>query len=95
MNNLVSLDELYKVIKKKGLDKYITSYGYSNRKGKKYYVILRDGLKPIHFGAIEYQDYLIHKDPIRRANFRKRFKALYEKNKNNLQSPIFWSWLLW
>lgn len=92
--NLIALDELYKIIKNKGLDKYIISYGYSKRKGKKYHVILRDTLKPVHFGALDYEDYLIHKDPIRRENFRKRFKALYEKNKNNPSSPIFWSYLI-
>ena len=90
--NLITLDELYKIIKNKGLDKYIISYGYSKRKGKKYYVILRDGLKPVHFGALDYESYEVHKDPIRRENFRKRFKALYEKIKNNPLSPLFWSW---
>jgi len=93
--NLISLDELYKIIKSKELDNKIISFGYSKRKGKKYYVILRENLKPVHFGAIDYEDFLIHKDPIRREKFRKRFRTLYEKNKYNPRSSIFWSWLLW
>lgn len=95
MSNLVSLEVLYKIIKMKGLDKYINSYGYSKKKDKKYYIILKDG-KAVHFGSLKYQDYLIHRDDERRSRFRSRFKSLYELNKNNLNSPIFWSWsILW
>lgn len=93
--NLISLDELFNIIKKKKLDKYITSYGYSKKKDKKYYVILNNG-NVIHFGNINYEDYLIHNDNKRRQLFRKRFKLLYEKNKDNVNSSLFWSWnLLW
>lgn len=94
--NLISLDELYKIIKLKELDNKIISFGYSKRKGKKYYVILRENLKPIHFGAINYEDHTIHHNNERRDNFRKRFRSLYEKNKYNPRSAIYWSWnLLW
>jgi hypothetical protein len=94
-NNLVSLDILYKIIKMKGLNKYINSYGYSKKKDKKYYIILKNG-NVIHFGSLKYEDYLIHKDKDRLNRFRSRFKSLYETNKNNLNSPIFWSWnILW
>jgi hypothetical protein len=105
-NNLVSLDILYKIIKMKGLNKYINSYGYSKKKDKKYYIILKNGKgealasgtsgNVIHFGSLKYEDYLIHKDKDRLNRFRSRFKSLYETNKNNLNSPIFWSWnILW
>lgn len=94
--NLISLNELYNVIKKKDLDKFISSYGYSKRRGKKYFVILKFTNKPVHFGAINYEDFLIHKDVLRQDKFKKRFKSLYLKNKDNVNSPIFWSYnLLW
>lgn len=93
--NLVPLEDLYKVIKEKDLNNYISSYGYSKRKFKKYYVVLKDD-KVVHFGDTRYEDYLIHNDIDRRNKFRTRFKKLYEKNKSNLNAPIFWSWnLIW
>jgi hypothetical protein len=93
--NLVSLDELYKIIKIEGLNKYINSYGYSKKKDKKYYVILKDNTV-IHFGNLNYEDYLLNGSEEKRYRFRSRFRSLYEKNKNNLYSPILWSWrVLW
>lgn len=93
--NLVSLDELYKIIKIEGLNKYINSYGYSKKKDKKYFVTLKDNTV-INYGNINYEDYLIHGDEERRNRFRSRFRSLYNKNKNNIYSPIFWTWnILW
>ena len=93
--NLIPLEDLYKVIKEKDLNNYISSYGYSKRKNKKYYVILKDD-KVVHFGDIRYSDYLTNKDNNKRSNFRTRFKKLYEKNKSNLNAPIYWSFnILW
>ena len=52
--------------------------------------------KKINFGDIRYQDWLSHKDKERRARFRARFNKLYEKNKLNYNTPIFWAYnLLW
>jgi hypothetical protein len=53
--NLIPLEDLYKIIKNKDLDKYISSYGYSKRKNKKYYVVNTDN-NIIHFGALNYED---------------------------------------
>ena len=93
--NLVPLDELQKIIKFTGLNKYINSFGYSKRKDKKYYVKTIDN-NIVHFGAIQFEDYLIHTDINRLNNFQDRFRKIYEKNKNNINSPLFWSWnLLW
>jgi hypothetical protein len=93
--NLVSLDILFKVIKDNKLNDVISSYGYSKRKNKKYYVILKDD-SVVHFGDKRYEDYLIHKNNNRRSKFRTRFKKLYEKNKSNLNAPIYWSFnILW
>lgn len=78
----------------------------SKRNDKKYDVILPNG-KIISFGQIGYEQYkdstplklysdLDHNDERRRDNFRKRFYKLYEKNKLNVESPIFWAWnYLW
>lgn len=59
----------------------------------------------VSFGAKPYGQYkdllghykeLDNKDEQKRINFRKRFNKLYEKNKNNILSGIFWSWrYLW
>ena len=68
-NNLVSLDRLKKLIKEKGLNKYIKEIGYSKVKDKKYYVITIDN-KKVNFGSLKYQDYLTHHDEERRKRFR-------------------------
>lgn len=91
--NLVSLNKLYDVARSKNIDKYIKKLDYSDKPDKKYYVINTNN-KKIHFGSSEYEDYLIHNDKIRRDNFRSRFKKLFEKNKNNIDSGIYWSYLL-
>ena len=93
--NLVDLNIIKNIIQNKGLDKYIKQIGYSNNKNKKYYVILKNG-KIIDYGNINYQDYIIHQDDKRRDNFKKRFHKLYMKNKDNIESPLFWSYnILW
>jgi hypothetical protein len=64
----------------------------SKNKKKKYDVILPNG-KVVSFGSISHLDHL---DEKRRNNFKNRFRKLYEKNKLNVESPIFWSWwCLW
>jgi hypothetical protein len=93
--NLVTLDELQKIIKLKKLDKYIKEIGYSKRKDKKYFIKNIDN-KIVHFGNINFEDFLIHGDQNRLSNFQDRFRKIYEKNKNNINSPLFYSWnLLW
>ena len=94
-SNLISLDKLKKIVKSKGLDKYINEIGYSSALNKKYYVKTIDN-KKVNFGYNKMADYLIHKDKERRDRFRARFKGLYEKFKNNYNKPIFWAYnLLW
>ena len=68
-NNLVSLDRLKKLIKEKGLNKYIKEIGYSKAKNKKYCIITIDN-KRGNFGDIRYQDFLQHHDEERRKRFR-------------------------
>ena len=50
-SNLVSIGKLKRVIKEKGLMKFVKDVGYSNAKGKKYYVITIDN-KKVNFGNI-------------------------------------------
>ena len=74
---------------------YLTFLNELRNKDKKYYVILKNG-KIIHYGNINYQDYLIHQDDKRRDNFKKRFYKQYIKIKDNIESPLYWSYnILW
>jgi len=74
--NLVSLTVLKKVIKDKELDKYIKKVEYA-KDNKHKYIITNINDKKIKIGNILYEDYLIHNNPIRRENFRKRFYKMY------------------
>ena len=94
-SNLVSIDKLKKVIKEKGLMKYVKDLGYSKAKGKKYYIKTIDD-KTVNFGSLDYQDFLTHKDKYRRDRFRLRFNKLYNKFSENYNKPIFWAYrILW
>ena len=70
----------------------------SQRAGKKWAVLYQG--KYIHFGATGYEDFTEHKDPARRANYRRRHGAIKLKDGRLAytvkSSPSFWSWeLLW
>lgn len=68
------------------------------RQKKKWAVLYRGSW--IHFGATGFEDFTQHRDPIRRANYRRRHGAirladgrLAHKVKT---SPAYWAWtLLW
>ena len=56
--------------------------------------------KWIHFGALGYDDYTTHHDPVRRAAYRKRHCAILLLNGlpayKDKKQAAFWSWhLLW
>jgi hypothetical protein len=94
-NNLVSIEKLKSVAKQKNIYKYIKEIGYSKAKNKKYYIITIDN-KRVNFGYSKMEDYLIHRDKIRRERFLKRFEKLFNKFKNDYNRPIFWTvYLLW
>ena len=70
-----------------------------SRRATKKWAVLYEG-KWIHFGAAGYEDYTQHKDPARRANYRRRHGAIRLKDGRLAYtvptSPAFWSWeLLW
>ena len=71
----------------------------SNRLHKKYFVVLPSGQK-IHFGDNRYDDFTIHKDPIRRSRYRARASQIKDKYGRPTYllktSPNYWSYnLLW
>ena len=68
------------------------------RKGKKWAVLYRG--EYIHFGAVNYEDYTTHRDPVRRASYTRRHRAILLRDGRPaytaLTQPAFWSWhLLW
>lgn len=62
---------------------------------KKYLAIWEDKEGKQHktgFGDKNYEDFLSHKDNLRRDNFKKRFFKVYNDHKDNPKKPIFWSY---
>ncbi len=85
-------------LQRKALRLGATELRPSGRKGKKWAVFYQ--CKWINFGATGYKDYTEHKDPARRANYRRRHGAIKLKDGclayTVPTSPAFWSWeLLW
>ncbi len=74
----------------------IISLRQSDRKNKKWEVIVEDGEKfhTIHFGDTRYEDYTQHGDAERRERYLNRHKS-----REDWENPLtagFWSrWLLW
>lgn len=76
----------------------------STRKNKKYDVFKNEKYI-LSFGALGMKHFkdkiglyknLDHNDEQRKLNFKSRFRKLFEKNKNNPESAIYWSWkYLW
>ena len=92
-SNLISIDKLKRIVRQKGLMKYIKEISYSSLKNKKYFIKTIDD-KKVNFGDVRYPDMLTHHDEVRRKRFKDRFRSLYEKYKNDYNRPIFWSYLL-
>ena len=66
-----------------------TYYPYPANDGKhKYYIITASG-KKVLFGAIGYEDYTIHKDPIRKARYIARHKNKENWTNQELILPAF------
>jgi hypothetical protein len=73
----------------------------SNREGKKYMILTKDG-KIIHFGAKKangkhYEDYTMHHDDKRKLNYLRRHKNEAKFwNQSGLDTSSFWArFLLW
>ena len=66
----------------------------SNLKGKKYTAYFPDARRTVHFGALGYEDYTIHRDAERKERYLARHSA--RENWNDMYTAGFWSrWLLW
>ena len=68
------------------------------RAGKKWAVKYKG--RYIHFGAAGMSDFTKHRDPARRASYRRRHAGIYLKDGRAAYtvktSPAYWSWhLLW
>ena len=86
------------ILAQKKLNKYIgkdTPLFLSKRKDKKYFVLDPDG-KMVHFGNINYEDFLKHQSLQRRSSYISRainIKGDWKRNKyspNNLAIHILW-----
>ena len=90
----MSIEEL----RRKAIQLGATDLRRSTRSGKKWMV--RYNNKSIHFGAEGYQDYTMHRDEKRRANYHKRHKSIKLKDGTpaylNKNQASYWSLaILW
>lgn len=66
----------------------------STKKDKKFMAII--GNKTVHFGALGYSDYTIHKDRDRMHRYENRHKLKENWSKSGIKTAGFWSkWILW
>ena len=66
----------------------------SNRKNKKYMVILKN--KTIHFGAKGYSDFTKHRDVDRKRRYDARHKTNENWTSSGINTAGFWAkWILW
>ena len=95
-NNLTSLNKIWKIIKEKNMY-WIEDLKFANDKKHKYIVTIINPKtkrkKNIKFGSYNYKDYTIHKDPIRRENYRNRHK--HDKINDNTKPGYYAYHLLW
>jgi len=67
----------------------------SNRKNKKFMIILPTG-KKVHFGDSRYEDFTTHKDEKRKELYIKRHSKNEDWDFSGIDTAGFWSrWLLW
>ena len=67
----------------------------SPRSEKKWRIITPTG-KKVDFGASGYEDFTIHKDESRQANYITRHEVRENWEKDGIDTAGFWSrWLLW
>ena len=93
-----NLRRLYHTMDAKAKRLGATELRPSWRKGKKFAVLYRD--RWYHFGAKGMSDFTQHRDPARRASYRRRHAGIYLKDGRRAytvkESPAYWSWhILW
>ena len=78
----------FKRLQKKAKKLGATSLDYSKRKNNKYMVVYKG--KKIHFGSVNTEDFIIHKDPDRRDKYRaKAMKITNKDGEFTYQLPIY------
>ena len=91
-NYLVQGDD-FKKLQKKAKKLGASSLDYSKRKNYKY--IIEYDNKKIHFGSANTEDYLTHKDPVRREKYLSKAKKISNKDgqlTHQIPSyPNYWS----
>ena len=91
-NYLVQGDD-FKKLQKKAKKLGASSLDYSKRKNYKY--IIEYNNKKIHFGSANTEDYLTHKDPVRRDKYLTKAKKISNKDGQLTYQipyyPNFWS----
>ena len=80
--------------KRLGADEFRPSW----RAGKKFAVLYKK--KWIHFGAVAYEDFSQHGDPVRRASYRRRHAGILLANGQpaykDKTKPAYWAYyILW
>lgn len=67
----------------------------SNRKGKKYMILMGEKMKH-HFGQQGYDDYTTHGDDSRKEQYLSRHRKRENWTKDGIHTSGFWArWLLW
>ena len=91
-NYLVQGDN-FKKLQKKAKKPRADSLQYSKRKNYKYMIEYDD--KKIHFGSAKTEDYLTHKDPVRRDKYLSKAKRITDKDGRLTHElpfyPNYWS----
>ena len=76
----------------------IIIFGKSNRKEKKFKVVIHDGKtkRTVHFGGEGYEDYTTHNDKKRLQLYDNRHKKNENWDKSGIKTSGFWAkWMLW
>ena len=93
MDQYTNFTTVNKKFVKMGYKKEGSELKQSTRKGKKYMVLNPTTKKWVHFGALGYEDYTVHKDKERRKKYHSRMGRFINADK---YSPGYLSLvLLW
>ena len=76
--NYLAQGDDFKKLQKKAKKLSASSLDYSKRKNYKYMIEYND--KKIHFGSAKTEDYLTHKDPVRRDKYPTKAKKISNKD---------------
>ena len=91
--NYLAQGDNFKKLQKKAKKLGADSLQYSKRKNYKYMIEYED--KKIHFGSAKTEDYLTHKDPVRRDKYLSKAKRITDKDGRLTHElpfyPNYWS----